>query len=237
MKSINRTSLNFRQGCLDMLPMGMAVIPFGLMVGALAAQKGLDAWDVLMMSSLVYAGASQFMALEMWSTPVPILAIIGATALINLRHVMMGAALGPHVRHLPRAVKWSYISLMSDETWAMGLTTAAANKLTMSYVLGVIAPFYLLWLLSSVLGVSLGNVINDPTTYGFDFVFTAVFISMTMGFWKRNRHTLALVVAASAALFTYHFIGGVWHVFVGGLLGTLTAACVGDDEELVVAHD
>ncbi len=224
-----KNSHDFMRGFIDMLPMTIAAAPFGLMVGTLAAQKGLDGWDVLLMSSLVYAGASQFMALDMWASPVPILAIIGATALINLRHLMMGAALGPHICHLPRWAKWSFVCVMSDETWATGLTTAASRKLTSAYVMGVILPFYLAWLLSSVLGVSLGNVMTDPTTYGLDFVFTAVLIAMTMGFWKRNRHTMALIVAATVALAVHHFIGGVWHIFAGGLAGTLTAALVADD--------
>ena len=237
MNSSDKPSISFSQGVIDMLPMTIAATPFGLMVGALAAQKGLDGWDVLLMSAFVYAGASQFMALDMWSTPVPILAIIGATALINLRHVMMGAALGAHIRHLPRFAKWPYICVMSDETWATGLTKAADHNLSASYVLGVIIPFYLCWLFSSVLGVSLGNVISDPAVYGFDFVFTAVFIAMTMGFWKSNRHTLALLVAAISAILSYHYIGGVWHVFIGGLLGTLTAALVASDAELGLGDD
>ena len=94
-------NINFKHGLIDMLPMTIASIPFGLMVGALAAQKGLDGWQIVMMSAFVYAGASQFMALDMWSTPVAIWAVVGATALINLRHIMMGAALRAHIYHLP----------------------------------------------------------------------------------------------------------------------------------------
>lgn len=225
-------NINFKHGLIDMLPMTIASVPFGLMVGALAAQKGLDGWQILMMSALVYAGAAQFMALDMWTAPVAIWAIIGATGLINLRHIMMGAALRNHIYHLPIYIKWPYIYLMSDEAWATGIKKAAKNKLTVSYVMGMLLPFYLAWIFASLIGVAFGNLINDPAKYGFDFVFTTVFISMTMGFWQENRHSMALVVAATSAVLSYHYIGGVLHIFIGGLLGTITAAIMAKSEEL-----
>ena len=121
---------------------------------------------------------------------------------------------------------------MSDEAWATGIKASAKNKLTPAYIMGVLIPFYFIWVFSSLIGQAFGNLINDPAKYGFDFVFSAVFIAMTMGFWQANRHSMALIVAAISAVLSYHYIGGVWHIFIGGLLGTITAAIMAKPEEI-----
>ncbi len=221
---------SFLRGMWDMFPLAVGAAPFGLMVGALAAQADLGQWDILMMSSLVFAGASQFTALDMWATPVPALSIIGVTLLVNLRHVLMGAAVAPHIRHLPTWCRWSFLYVMSDESWAMVLRSAAKRKLNAAYVLGVILPFYLNWLLWSVLGVTFGQVVKDPETYGFDFVFTAVFITLVMGFWRGWKSAPSLAASAVTAWVAHRYLPGVWYIFLGGVAGVVAGAIAYKEE-------
>src|SRR3546814_17993174 len=87
----------FAAGAFTILPLLVAVVPFGLLLGTLAAQKGLSPLKTALMGATVFAGASQFVAVEIWTTP-PAVALLAATALmVNLRHVLMGAALAPHL--------------------------------------------------------------------------------------------------------------------------------------------
>ena len=215
---------DFLRGATDMLPMAIGAAPFGIMVGALAGQAGLTLGDILLMSTTVYAGASQFTALGLWEQPTPVLTIIAVTLLVNLRHVLMGAALAPHIRHLPVWCRWSFLSVMSDETWATALNKTATAPLTTAYVAGVIFPFYINWIIFSGLGRIIGQVISDPAAFGFDFVFTAVFLSLCIGFWQRSRRWLPFAVAIIAALTAKLLLPGAWFIFIGGLAGTLAAA-------------
>src|SRR3546814_16094163 len=88
----------FAAGAFTILPLLVAVVPFGLLLGTLAAQKGLSPLETALMGATVFAGASQFVAVEIWTTP-PAVALLSATALmVHLRHVLMGSAMAPHVR-------------------------------------------------------------------------------------------------------------------------------------------
>ena len=215
---------SFLRGVLDMLPLSIGAIPFALMVGTLAGQAGLGHFEMLMMSSMVFAGASQFTALEMWASPLPVLSIILTTAMINLRHTMMGAALAPHIRHLPRRYKILFAVIFTDESWAVAIRRAIERPLAVPYVLGMIIPFYLNWQFFSVLGVTFGNLVEDPAKYGFDFVFTAVFITLIIGFWKGMHSAPPLLASAGTALLVHAMVPGVWYIFLGGLAGMITGA-------------
>jgi 4-azaleucine resistance transporter AzlC len=209
---------------MDMLPLSIGAAPFGLMVGAMAAGAGLDHTELLMMSALVYAGASQFTALGMWDTPVPVISIIGVTLMVNLRLILMGAALAPHIGHLPVYCRWPFVLIFADETWAMALRRTAKRPLTVPYVFGLIVPFYLNWLFWSGLGVTFGHLVTEPEKYGFDFVFIAVFIALVMGFCKTRRDVPPLLVSAGVAVLVHKFVPGVWYIFLGGLAGVATGA-------------
>ncbi len=181
------------------------------------------------MSSAVFAGASQFIALEMWGNPLPGAVIIGTTLMVNLRHILMGAAAHQHVRHLPPLTRYVFLFAMADENWAMAMrksmtTKSAGSKLSAGYVLGLTVPFYLNWQLWSFAGTQLGDLIKDPTELGFDFVFTAVFLTLIFGFWKSDRRLLPIIASACVALMTREFLPGTWYIFMGSLAGVAAAA-------------
>jgi len=220
---------SFLRGTLDMLPLSIGAAPFGLVIGAMAADAGLNHLETLMMGGLVYAGASQFSALGMWQTPVPVFTIIGVTLIVNLRLVLMGAALAPHVRHLPIYCRWSFVGILSDETWAMALRRSAERPLTTSYVFGLIFPFYVNWLFWSTLGVTFGSQVSAPEVYGFDFVFIAVFITLVMGFCKTRVNVPPLLASVGVALLAKTFLPGVWYIFMGGIAGVLVGAILHSD--------
>ena len=214
------------RGFIDILPLMAGAAPFALLLGSLAVQKGMSPLEITVMSTSVYAGSSQFIAIDIWSTPVPVLAIVGTTLLVNLRHVLMGAALAPHLGKLNRWQRLFFVSIHSDETWAMALqrTAHTGQALSPAYVLGMIVPFYLQWPVWTLVGALAGGLVDDPGVYGFDFVFPAVFITLVMGFWKASRQTLVILVSVGTAMAAYHLFEGVWYIFLAGVAGTVTGA-------------
>src|SRR3546814_17008516 len=119
----------FAAGAFTILPLLVAVAPFGLLLGTLAAQKGLSPLETALMGATVFAGASQFVAVEIWTTP-PAVALLTATALmVNLRPVLMGAAMAQHVRGWSRGPTYGGLFFMDDETWAFAPLRAAARPM------------------------------------------------------------------------------------------------------------
>jgi 4-azaleucine resistance transporter AzlC len=217
----------FLLGAWQMLPLLIAVIPFALIMGALCAEKGMSPLETALMSALVFAGSSQFVAAGLWQHPIPMLAIVAGTALINSRHLLMGAALAPNMGAFGRPRAYLSLFFMADENWAMAMRRAAAGPLTASYYLGLSVPFYLSWVLWTTVGNLIGGVIADPKRFGFDFAFAAVFLVILLSLNKARRNLLPIAVSAVAALVAWRLLPGSAYIFAGGLAGTVAGALAG----------
>jgi len=220
---------DIRRGFGDIWPPMLAAVPIGLLFGALAAAKGISPFEVAIMSALVFAGGAQFAAVELWSTPAPIGALIFSTLLINARHVLMSASLAPKLEGFPRWQKLLGLCFMSDENWALAEKRARTHRLTPAYWLGTVLPFVVCWTTTSTLGAVAGAALGDPRRFGADFAFTALFIALVAAFW-RGRVTFWTVVAAGlASALTYRIVGPPWHVLAGALCGLAAAWIVAGD--------
>ena len=82
-----------RQGFVILLPVAAMVLPFGIAFSVAAQQAGLEDLTIIAMSMLVFAGASQFAALELWQSPVPWIPLALVVFAVNARHILMGASL------------------------------------------------------------------------------------------------------------------------------------------------
>jgi len=83
-------------GAKRTIPLAISGFAIGIVFGVLARQAKLSVVDALLMSGLVYAGASQFVALSLWTAiPFPVTTIILTTFIVNMRHLLMGASLRP----------------------------------------------------------------------------------------------------------------------------------------------
>ncbi len=217
-------AVEFRRGFLDIFPLLLGAIPFAMLLGSLGVQKGLSPLEVSTMSFLVFAGGAQFLAVGMWETPAPVAALVIATLLVNMRHVLMGAALRPLIMDLPLGTRALFVSIHSDETWATALKTGQSRALTVPYVIGLIVPFYFNWPFWGTLGAVFGGLVSEPAMFGADFVFTAVFLCLVVGLWRGRASAPPVIAGGLVALLSYLWLPGVWYVFLGGIAGTLAGA-------------
>lgn len=211
-----------RAGLRDIAPVAVAAVPIGLLFGAVAAAKGLSTLEVAMMSASVFAGGAQFAVIEAWTYPVPIAALTFATLLINARHVLMGASLGPKMKvtGIQRLIAFFFLT---DEAWALSERRALERPVTGAYWAAMALVLWANWTLSTMLGAVLGSFMGDPARIGADFAFTALFIGLVAGF-GRSRVTLVTVGGSAAvAALVHHFIGAPWHVASGALAGIAAA--------------
>ncbi len=223
--SENGTWAEFSGGMRAIAPLIAAVIPIGLVFGAVAATKGLSPLETGLMSALVFAGGSQFVAMDIWTHPASWAGLGFAALLVNIRHVLMGASIGTKMQAFAPRARYFSVLFLADEIWAMAEFRAGIARLTPAWFAGLATPFYLTWLLSSLAGATLGAFLGNPVTLGLDFAFPAVFIVLVMGFWKGPETGAVLLASGAAAVLTQHFIPGVWYIAAGALAG-LAAAMV-----------
>ncbi|MFN0192884.1 MAG: AzlC family ABC transporter permease [Aestuariivirga sp.] len=214
----------FRQGVRDILPVMFAAVPIALLWGTLAVAKGLTPVEASLMSFAVFAGASQFVAIDQWKEPAPWLALTVTVFVVNIRHVLMSASLSRHMQHMPKRLRAPLFFFLADENWALAERRAVKQPLTLAYYLGLGLPLHVCWTAFTAVGAFAGRALGDPAAYGFDFAFSAIFIAILVGFWKGPRTGVVLAVSAAVAALVKLTVPGAWFIVAGGLSGALIAA-------------
>ena len=82
-----------RGGIVANLPVAASVIAYGSVLGVLAAQKGVGWQQLLFMNLSIFAGSAQFVMVDMWNPPLPMVEIVVAVFIINFRYLLIGASL------------------------------------------------------------------------------------------------------------------------------------------------
>ena len=208
-------------GARQTLPVALSVGAYGLVFGVLAQQARLSILEVLLMSGLVFAGSAQLIVLSLWSMPLPIAAILLTTLIVNLRNLLMGAAISPWFSRVSPLKAYTSIFFLADENWALTMGEFAKGKRNAAFLLGSGLVLYVAWVGSTVIGRALGDVVHDPARFGLDFAFTAVFLSLLVGVWKGKSDLLPWVAAAIVAVAAAHFLPGKWYILLGGLAGSI----------------
>ena len=228
---MNSFKSEFRVGFADMLPMLVAYVPIAMLWGTLAAGKGFSPLEAMAMSALVYAGASQFVAIEMWRDPLPIVLMVFTIFVVNLRHVLYSASIARHMDKIPAKLQPLLIYVLTDEAWALLERRALANPLSLGYFIGVAVPLWPTWFLCSTLGAFLGKALGDPAVIGLDFAFAAMFISILVGFWKGPRTGAVIAASAIAAILGKLYVPGAWFIMLGGVTGVAAAVLLHVEDE------
>ncbi len=214
---------SFMEGVRDILPVMVATTPFGMVFGALAMKQGFSVFETLLMSGSVYGGASQFVALQMWTDPLPFWTILMSALAVNLRHVLYSASLGRRMMHWPATTRYAGFAFLTDPIFALAVSQGGP-RLGAGYYFGLGLPLYVNWLVATAIGAILGNFIRRPEAIGLDFVVTAYFLVLILGFRKQPKALPVIAASAAAALAAWLLIGSPWHFAAGATAGMATAA-------------
>ena len=218
------TKTEFLAGATDAMPILVAVIPFAALFGTVAVKSGLDIFSTLLASATLYAGASQFVMLDLWGQQAPAWSIILAVCAVNFRHVLYSASLSQHLKRFSPIEKALGFFFLVDPQFATAETRAEKGKLTPAYYFGYAAPLYTIWISVTWLGAIFGGLIEDPALYGIDFILPLYFMGLVMGFRQRRFFWPILGVSATVSLATFFTIGNPWHIAAGGIAGMILAA-------------
>lgn len=209
----------FRRGFLATLPLAPGVVAFGLLYGMMARQVGFGPWGACAMSLAVHAGSAQFTALGMWeaSGAIP---IILTTLVVNLRHLLMGASIAPHLEGLSSLWKGLLALWMSDESYALAIAEYRRGPGNRWYFLGANVGIYVAWGLSGLMGALLGTAVPDPERYGLELIFPLGFLGLLTTFLEDRVGVIVAFVSGVLALAGAFLLPGRWYVIVAGLLGS-----------------
>ncbi|MFZ5631825.1 MAG: AzlC family ABC transporter permease [Bacillota bacterium] len=113
---------DFKSGVREGLPLALSIFAYGLVYGVLARQAGLSWYETVLMSAVVFAGSSQFVAVSMIASGYGPGQIILAALLLNLRHLLMGASLAPYLSGV-KIWKLAFLAHgLNDESYALTIS-------------------------------------------------------------------------------------------------------------------
>ncbi len=209
---------DFQQGIKAAMPVVMGYLPIGMAFGVLAAQAGLAVGEVFLMSLIVYAGSSQFIAVGLLLAGASPWTIIAATFLVNSRHILMSASLAPYLKG-NTAGTLSIISFgVTDETYGVAIGAAESYRRSPSFLWGLNTTSHFTWVISTTVGSAAGSIIANPEVLGLDFALPAMFIGLLVGQLKDGLSGIIAGLAALLAIMFKIFIPGNWYIILAALI-------------------
>lgn len=218
-------SLDILAGVQRGFPIFIGYIPLGFAYGVLAVQNGIPALPAVLFSLFVYAGAGQFISVGMWGAGAGVLSIVFTTFVINLRHVLMSAAVAPWFAPFTRLqqviIGWG----LTDEVFATHSTAMSKGedaRLALIYAANFTAHSG--WILGTFIGAVAGDFLPDPKLFGLDYALPAMFLALLVPQCKDRLYTLAAVLAAVLSIVLALSGVGRWNVIIASVVTSSVGA-------------
>lgn len=227
----NIQSGSFKSGLVSSIPLVLAATPFAIVYGALGQSLDMPFWLIMAISVMVFAGASQFIALTLLATGTQIGIIIFTVFLVNLRHMLYAVSLVPYFNSVKRWQKALMGFSLTDETFALvsaRMASRHASKAPVSgfvnYYAGSALFMYLNWNLWTAIGFFVGSEFEGIQEFGLEIAMVVAFAGIVVSQLKNTSHYCCLLVAALAAIVSYdwpHQTGILFASFAGILAGLI----------------
>ncbi len=215
---------------VDILPLVVAAIPFGVLYGALAQTNGMSIAFTMAMSLFVFAGSSQFIAVTLLAVHASPLVIIVTTLVVNLRHFLYALSLIPFVKNITQGRRALMAFWLTDESFAVTslwlntqieTSTVDQNQLQ-SYYFGAAILMYVNWNICTVIGIYLGDRIPELSNYGLEIAMVVAFIGIVVPLLINLPMWACAFTGAIVGLLTWD-----WPQKIGLIIAALTAIAVG----------
>ncbi len=190
----------FAAGARASIPLLLGVAPFGLITGVALVAGGIPPLIAILMSLLVFAGASMLAAIQLLGMAAPVAMIVLTAVFINLRFMMYSASLRTHLGGLP--LRWRLLAacVLADNPYALCIaqfTEHPEKPGKLWFYLGASTTVWLTWQLAVAAGAFLGSGL--PGAWRLEFAAPLAFIAMSVPL-LRDRAMIAAALAAGAAV-------------------------------------
>jgi predicted branched-subunit amino acid permease len=196
----------------------LGYLGIGLAAGVVERAAGMSYAEVLLISTVLYAGSAQFVVTSMLTLASPAAAIVLTVFFLNLRHLLLSAALAPALRHLP-AWKNALIGLqLTDETFVI-----AAGKPTLSpaWMAGLNLAAWSTWALANVAGAALSGSVGDTRVLAFALpcMFAGLLVLQLTSHAALRTSVLVAILSGTFALIAQATFPGPAVIVIATLVG------------------
>ena len=196
----------FQKGFLDVLPLTIPVVPFGIIYGVIGTEMGFTPLMTFVMSFIIFAGSSQIAFAQLFFTGASPWVIISSVAAINSRHLLYGAVLSQHLSKLNLQWRILLSYLMTDQAFSVSSIYLKKNKNKFNchfHLLGSGFTLWFLWQLSTLIGIFLGNIVSEQL--GLIFTIPLTFLALIVSELRKIDHLIVILVSGTCSLIIYNF--------------------------------
>jgi len=193
---MNKKLSLFFKGMVDILPLLIPVMPFGIILGAIGIELGFTPLETFATSFIIFGGASQIIFLQLLSGGASSLITITSTFVVNSRHLLYGATLSWRIL-------LSY--LLTDQAYAVSNNYFKKNKnirLKHYYLLGSGFILWFIWQLFTIIGVFLGSIV--PQELGLAYTIPLTFIALLVSYFRKLDHLIIILISGSLSVILYN---------------------------------
>lgn len=221
-----------KRGIKDAIPVMLGYFPIAMAFGILAKTAGIVLIDGVLMSVMVYAGASQFMAVSMIAGGISPMSIVVATFLMNFRHFIMSASIRAKVESVNS--RWYPIIgfFLTDETFSVASMKEEIDDA--SYLIPLEISCYSAWATGTLAGYLTGMFFPKVLIDAMGIALYALFVALLIPACKKSRKALSIAIVAGAAntlLARSGLMGSSGSFAITVILVSLLAALPKPDEE------
>jgi len=217
-----RNSSSFRNGLQAGVSIAIGYVPIAITFGLLAKSAGLTVTETVMMSLLVFAGAAQYMSLNMIVLGSGVFEIVMTTFILNIRHFLMSASLNEKVEEEKLWKKSLYSFGITDETFSV--TATKEGTIRTGYMFGVIFISYSSWVVSSGIGHAIGSSLPDSLQESMAVALYAMFVGLLVPSFKKHRKVVVLAGIAAMLNTVFTLVLGIapgWSIVMATLVSAV----------------
>ncbi len=218
----------FLQGLKYGIPIALGYIPIAIAFGILTASEGIPLLTGMLMSLTVFAGASQFVAVNLMSLGAASGEIILTTFILNFRHFLMSASLSQRLKEDTSLTYRSMLSFgITDETFSLAsVTTLEENsKLPFPFLAGLMLISFTAWNTGTWIGLFMGNILPDILQNSMGIALYVMFIGLLVPSMKTSFPILMVAIVAMLSHSAIIFIPWIpgfsagWNIILSTMLG------------------
>ena len=208
------------------IPIFLGYAPVGAAFGIVARQVGFSAFEAVVCSATALAGAGQFIGLSLVGSGATAATVVIATTVVNLRYVLFGAALSPHVSRTRLPGQALLAFTLTDETFAVNIDDNRRGTADAYSMAGVGAIAWVGWVSGTALGALAAGLIGDPNAWGVQFAMPAMFSALLVAQAEDRRHVVVGALAGIVAVALMLLLPSDWYVIATPVLTATIATAV-----------
>lgn len=224
-----KKDLAFIEGLKAGIPIAVGYLPIAIAFGLMAKAAGIPNYAGILMSLILYAGASQFVGVSLLTLGAASWEIVLTTFILNLRHFLMSASLSQNIETNAKKALLPLVAFgITDETFTVA-SFEAKDKLKVSYLLGLNIIAYSAWNAGTWCGLFLASSLPQSLQDSMGIALYAMFIGLLIPSAAKSKPVF--IIALSAAVIhtlikylpIFSFLSTGWSI----IISTVIAAAIG----------